>query len=82
MKQKKEVWYYIIFELATHLIVGLACFLAVMLPAVIIYKVNEWLSIHGIKGITMTVLYCLETVLLLFDFCSVCRYIYCKTKGH
>lgn len=82
MKQKKEPWYFIIFELATHLIVGLVCFLAVMVPAVIIFKVNEWLSTHGIKGITMTVLYSLETVLLLFDFYSICRYIYRKTKGH
>ena len=82
MKQKKEPWYFIIFELVTHLIVGLVCFLAVMVPAVIIYKVNEWLSTHGIKGVTMTVLYSLETVLLLFDFYSICRYIYRKTKGH
>lgn len=82
MSNKKEPWYFIIFELATHIIVGLCCFLAVMVPAVIIYKLNEWLSAIGVKGITMAVLYSLETVLLLFDFYSVCRYICRKIKGH
>jgi hypothetical protein len=82
MSKEKDPWYFIIFELATHFIVGIALFLAVMLPAVIIYKTNEWLVAFGIKGITMWVLYTLETILLLFDFYSACRYIYRKTKGH
>lgn len=82
MSKKKDPWYYIIFELATHVIVGLAWFVAVMLPAVIIYKTNEWLAVFGVHGFTMWVLYVLESILLLFDFYCVCRYIYRKTKGH
>ena len=76
MKKKKERWYVVLGELIVHTIVGLAYFSAMAVPAIIIYKFNEWLTSLGVAGFTMTMLYGAEAVFLLFDFYAICRYIY------
>lgn len=79
-KNNNGKWYDVIIDLVIHCIVGLAHFLAMALPAVLIYWFNKWLATIGVAGMTMFMLYGLETLLLLFDFYAVCRYIYHSTK--
>ena len=76
MSKKKEKWYIVLGRLVVHTIVGLAYFSAMVVPAVVIYKTNEWLAGFGVTGFTMTMLYGAEAIFLLLDFYAICRYIY------
>jgi Mg/Co/Ni transporter MgtE len=80
MSNKNEKWYVVLGELIVHTIIGLAYFAAMAVPAVIIYKVNKWLTAIGVEGFTMTMLYVAEATFLLFDFYAICRYIYLSVR--
>lgn len=81
MKKKKEKkWYLVLVERLVHMIVGLTYFAALAIPAVLIYAFNKWLASVGVVGLTMTVLYVAEAILLLFDFYAICRYIYLSVR--
>lgn len=79
-KKEKEKWFIPFVNLVIHAVLGLAYFMAFMVPAVIIYKANEWLAEFGVKGFTMALLYGAESILMLFDFYMICRYIYQNVK--
>ena len=76
MSKKKVKWYMLLWGLIVHTVTGLAYFAAMAVPAVIICKVNKWLTVNGVEGFTMTMLYGAESLFLVFDFYAICRYIY------
>lgn len=80
MSKKKDTWYVVMGKLVVHTILGLAYFAAMAVPAVLIYKFNEWLAVVGVKGFTLTMLYGAEAAFLLFDFFCICRYIYISLR--
>lgn len=80
MSKKEEKWYVELGELAVDVILGLAHFAALAIPAVLIHTFIEWLTTLGYKGIVMTMLHGAELAFMAVDIYATCKYIYHKVK--
>lgn len=80
MSNKKEPWYVELGELVIDVILGLAHFAALAIPALLIHTFIEWLTVLGYSGIVMTMLYGAEVAFMAVDIYATCKYIYRKAK--
>lgn len=77
MKHRTK-WYITVLDNITHAVVGLVSFFAVALPAVLLFKFMKYIESLGVDGLTLAVLYTLESIMLLIDAALVVRYIAVK----
>jgi len=79
-KKEEEKWYVELGELAVDVILGLAHFAALAIPAVLIHAFIAWLKTRGFDGVVITVLHGAEFAFLAVDIYATCKYIYRKVK--
>lgn len=80
MSKKKEKWYLELAEILVDVILGLAHFAALAIPAILIHTFIEWLTTLGYTGIVMTMLYGAEIAFMAVDIYATSKYIYRKAK--
>jgi len=80
MSKKKEKWYIELGEIVVEVILGLARFAALAIPAILIHTFIEWLTTLGYTGIVMTVLRGAEVAFMAVDIYATSKYIYHKVK--
>lgn len=80
MSKKEEKWYAELGELFVDVILGLAHFAALAIPAVLIHTFVEWLTTLGYTGIVMTMLRGAEVAFMAVDIYATSKYIYRKVK--
>lgn len=80
MNKKEEKWYVELGEIVIDVILGLAHFAALAIPALLIHTFIEWLTTLGYKGLVMTMLYGAEVAFMAVDIYATSKYIYRKVK--